>query len=76
MSSPPDDEALELGTAADARKLVLVAAQQEEPAELAAVRLEQDRLDALDLALLLQPRVILEDLVEHLGGLPLAPPNG
>src|SRR5207244_632972 len=49
-----------------------VAAEEDEPAEVAAVRLEQDRLEALDLAPLLQPRVVLHRLVEHLDRLLLA----
>ena len=39
--------------------------------EFPAVRLEKNRLEAFDLALLLQPRVIFENLVEYLDGLPL-----
>jgi hypothetical protein len=36
------------------------------------VRFEENRLEAFDLALLLQPGVILETFVEDLDGLPLS----
>jgi hypothetical protein len=68
----PDDEIsshgppLELLAAANARELVLVTAQQEKATEFSAVRLEDNRLEALDLTFLLQPGIVLERFVEHL----------
>jgi hypothetical protein len=61
----------ELLAVANARELVPLAAEQKEAAELAAMRLEEDRLEALDLALLLKPRVIFENFAEYLDGLTL-----
>src|SRR5215469_4117177 len=67
----PRRDPLELFAAANARQLLLVAAQQEEPAKLPAVWLEQNRLEALDLTLRLQPGVVLESFVEDLDRLSL-----
>jgi protein-S-isoprenylcysteine O-methyltransferase Ste14 len=67
---------LELLAAANARELVLVTAQQEEAIQFPSVRLEESRLEALDLTLLLQTGVILEGFVEHLDGLSLAASHG
>src|SRR5439155_10836866 len=56
-------------------ELVALAAKQEEAAEVAAVWLEEDRVPALDLALLLQPAPQLGCLLEHLPRLLLAAAN-
>jgi len=67
----PRGQPLELFTAANAREFVLVAAEQEKPAKFPAVRLEENRLEALDFTGLLKPRIILECFVEDLDGLSL-----
>src|SRR6185312_220974 len=67
---------LELLAAAKARELVLVTAQQEKAPELPAVRLEDNRLEALDLTFLLEPGIVLERFVEHLDGLSLTASYG
>jgi hypothetical protein len=68
----PRDVPLELVASANACQLVLVSAQQDEAAEFPAVRLKEDRLEALDLALLLEARVVLENRAESLARLPFA----
>src|SRR5690349_5044950 len=67
---------LELLAASKARELILVATQQEKAPELPAVRLEDNRLEALDLTFLLQPGIVLESFVEHLDGLSLTASYG
>ena len=67
---------LELLAAAKARELVLVAAQQEKATKFPAVRLEDNRLEALDLTFLLEPGIVLERFVEHLDGLSLTASYG
>jgi hypothetical protein len=52
------------------------AAEQHEAAEIAAVRPEERRLEALDLAPRLQLPVVLHRLVEDLHRLPLAAADG
>ena len=92
MSRPPraaptipkvlDDEPASHGqpldflAAANAREFVLVTAQQEKAVKLPAVRLEENRLEALDIALLLEPGIIFESFVEHLGGLSFTASHG
>jgi hypothetical protein len=70
------DVPLELVAGANACQLVLVSAEEDEAAEFPAVRLKEDRLEAFDLALLLEARVVLEDLVEPLDRLSFAAPHG
>ena len=67
---------LELLAAANARELVLVTAQQEKATEFPAVRLEDNRLEALDLTFLLKTGIVLECFVEHLDGLSLTASYG
>ena len=52
MSWGSHGQPLELLAAANAREFVLVAAQQEKAVKLPAVRLEENRLEALDLTIL------------------------
>src|SRR3954454_5347474 len=63
----------ELVVESQRREGVLVPPEHREPAEVAAVGLEQRNLEALDLALLLEPAPVLDRLVEHLEALGLAP---
>ena len=56
----PRDVPLELVASANACQFVPVSAQQDEAAEFPAVRLKEDRLEALNLALLLETRVVLK----------------
>src|SRR5262245_2578245 len=78
QAGPVDDQArsrlqaLEVGAALDLVELLTVAADQDEPREVTAVRRQEPRLEALDLAVLLQLRVVLERLGEDLEGLRLA----
>ena len=72
----PRDMPLELVACADAHQLVLGSAQEDGAAEFPAVRLKENRLEALDLAFLLETGVVLEDLVEPLDRLPFAPRTG
>src|SRR5262249_62435647 len=68
---------LELVAGANACQLVLVSAEEDEAAKFPAVRLQEDRLEAFDLALLLQAGVVLENLAETLDRLLFAgPPRG
>src|ERR671919_1709113 len=61
-----DRELRELVAHAQLGQLLGVPANEEEPAEVASVRLEEDRLEALDLAFLLQTGVPPDRLVEEL----------
>ena len=72
----PRDMPLELVACADAHQLVLGSAQEDGAAEFPAVRLKENRLEALDLAFLLETGVVLEDRVEPLDRLPFAPRTG
>src|SRR5215212_2317667 len=69
----PRRHAHELVVEAQRRDRVLVPPQQREPAEVAAVGLEEGDLEALDPPLLLEPAPVLHRLVEHLEALGLAP---
>ena len=50
-------------------RFVLVTAHQEKAPELSAVRLEDNRLEALDLTFLLQPGIVFESFVERFDSL-------
>src|SRR5205085_3763242 len=71
----PRVDAEQVFAVAQTADLLLAAADEEEPAEIAAVRLEEGRLPAIDLARLLQPSPELDRLAEYLGSLLLTPPN-
>src|SRR5919106_3105198 len=71
-----DRELRELVAHAQLGQLLGVPANEEEPAEVTAVRLEEDGLEALDLAFLLQAGVPPDRLVEELDGLALSPAYG
>jgi hypothetical protein len=65
----------ELLTDAQRRELLGLAADEDEPVEVPAVRLEEDGLEVLDRALLLETAVLRERLVEDLDRLRLATSN-
>jgi hypothetical protein len=74
-------QARELIAHAQACKFLLVAANEKEASKIATVRFEEDRLEAFDLAFLLETSVVLARLAEYLQRLPLSashrvpPPN-
>ena len=72
MSPRADDRRLELLVDAQHRELLRVTAQEEEALEVASVRLEEDRLEALDRAVRLQPAEVLHRRVERLDRFGLA----
>src|SRR3972149_2927464 len=69
-------EVLELLRRAELRELVLVAAEDDEAGEIAAVGLEEHGLPALDGALLLESLVVGKRLVKDLDRLALAAVDG
>ena len=69
----PRVEAQELIARPQPVERVLLALEEQEAPQVAAVRLQDDRLEALDLPSLLQLGVVLGHLAEELQGLLLAP---
>jgi hypothetical protein len=69
----PRHLALELVVVVEGVHLLRAAADQNKAGEIAAVRVEQARLEALDAAILLQLAVVPDALVEDLDGTLLAP---
>src|SRR5205085_9899186 len=65
-------EADELVAGAHTVQLLAIAAHKEKAVQVSAVRLEGDGLEAFNLALLLQTRVVLDGFAEHLERLLLA----
>jgi hypothetical protein len=68
-------EPLELRAALNLVELLALPTQQDETGEVAAMRRQKPRLDALDLPVLLELRVVLDGLVEDLDRLALAAPD-
>ena len=71
----PDRKLVELLAHAERGELLGIAPDQDESGEVPAVRLEEDRLEALNDALLLQAGVVAEGLAEELRRLGLASAN-
>ena len=71
-----DRELRELVAHAKRGELLRIAADENEAAQVTAVRLEEDRLEALDLAVLLERRVLRDRLVEELDRLALTAAHG